>query len=101
MIIMDDQCHVEPIQKKATPEETESTSLIRLAVLGMGCPNCATRVRNSLIRVTGVIDAVVEHTFGIAEVIYNPNLTTQDALVNAVARAGGDGRHEYRAQIYG
>ena len=76
-----------------------STSLIMLAVSGMGCRNCATRVKNSLIQVKGVIDAEVYHTSGVAEVVYNPNLTTPMALVEAVAQAGGDGRHEYRARI--
>jgi len=98
---MNDQCHVEPVQKTATPEEMGTTSLVILAVQGMGCRNCATRVQNSLIQVKGVIDAEVYHTSGIAEIIYNPNLTTQMALVEAVALAGGDGRHEYRAWIYG
>lgn len=98
---MDDQCHVEPVQKTATPEEMGTTSLVMLAVQGMGCRNCATRVQNSLIQVKGVIEAEVYHTSGVAEVIYNPKLTTGDALVEAVARAGGDGRHEYRAQIFG
>ena len=97
---MDDQCQVEPVQKTVTQEEMETTSLIMLAVRGMGCPNCATRVKNSLIQVNGVIDAEVYHTSGVAEVIYNPNLTTQAALLEAVARAGSDGRHEYRAWLY-
>jgi copper chaperone CopZ len=97
---MENNCHVEPVNKTVTPEELESTSLVTLAVRGMGCRNCATRVQNSLIQVKGVIDAEVYHTSGVAEVIYNPNLTTRDALVEAVARAGGDGKHEYRAWIY-
>jgi len=97
---MDDQCHVELVQKTVTPEEMETTSLVMLAVQGMGCRNCATRVKNSLIQVKGVIEAEVYHTSGIAEIIYNPNLTTQMALVEAVAQAGNDGRHKYRAWIY-
>lgn len=97
---MEEQCHVEPLQKTATHEEKQSTNLIVLAVQGMGCPNCANRVRNSVIQVDGVVDALVDHTYGLAQVIYNPNLTNQEALIDAVARAGGDGRHEYRAWMY-
>lgn len=97
---MKEQCHVEPLQKTAASIEMETTSEVILAVQGMGCSNCANRVRNSLIQINGVIDAVVNHIFGVAEVIYNPNLTTREALASAVARAGGDGRHEYRAWIY-
>jgi copper chaperone CopZ len=62
----------------------------------MGCPNCAARVRNSLISLKGVVDAEVDHTIGMAEVVFNPSLTAIPALIEAVARAGGDGRHEYR-----
>ena len=98
---MDGNCHVEPVYKTATPEELGAASLVMLAIQGMGCRNCATRVQNSLIQVKGVIDAEVYHSYGVAEVIYNPNLTTHEALLEAVARDGGDGRHEYRAQIYG
>lgn len=97
---MENNCHIEPVKKTITPEELESTSLVMLTIQGMGCRNCATRVQNSLIQVKGVIDAEVYHTSGVAEVIYNPNLTTQDALVEAVTQAGGDGKHEYRAWIY-
>ena len=48
----------------------------------MGCPNCANRVRNSLISQNGVIEAIVQHTIGMTQVA-----------------AGGDGRHEYAAQF--
>ena len=96
---MDENCHVEPLQKTATAEEQQTTTSARLAVWGMGCPNCAARVRNSLIALTGVVEAYVDHTAGMAQVNFNPNLTNLPALVEAVARAGGYGRHEYRAQL--
>lgn len=96
---MDENCHVEPMQKTATADERKSTTWMVLAVQGMGCPNCANRVRNSLISLKGVTEAYVDHIVGIAEVEFNPNLVTLPALINAVARAGGDGRHEYRAQL--
>lgn len=34
-----------------------------------------------------------------AQVAYNPTLVSTDDLVAAVVRAGGDGRHEYRAKL--
>ncbi|HLB48808.1 MAG TPA: heavy-metal-associated domain-containing protein [Anaerolineales bacterium] len=92
---MDENCHVDPIQKTPTAEERRSIYTTLLAIRGMGCPNCAARVRNSLLSLSGVIDADVNHTTGTAQVDFNPNLTTVPALVNAVAQAGGDGRHEY------
>jgi copper chaperone CopZ len=95
---MDENCHVEPLQKTATSEEQQTTTSALLAVWGMGCPNCAARVRNSLLALHGVNNAEVDHTIGMAEVVFNPNLTAIPALIEAVARAGGDGRHEYRAR---
>lgn len=96
---MDENCHVEPLQKVATDDERSKTSWTLLAVYGMGCPNCANRVRNSLISLNGVVEAYVDHTMGIADVAFNPDRVTIAALIDAVARAGGDGRHEYRAQL--
>jgi len=95
---MDENCHVELLQKTATAEEQQTTTSALLAVWGMGCPNCAARVRNSLISLKGVVDAEVDHTIGMAEVVFNPSLTAIPALIEAVTRAGGDGRHEYRAR---
>ena len=95
---MDENCHVELLQKTVTAEEQQTTTSALLAVWGMGCPNCAARVRNSLLLLHGVIDAEVDHIAGLAQVNFNPNLTTIPALIEAVARAGGDGRHTYRAQ---
>src|SRR3989304_5229495 len=98
---MDENCHVEPIRKTATSDEQQTVTTALLAVWGMGCPNCAARVRNSLIALTGVVEAYVDHTAGTAQVNFNPDLTNLPAHVEAVTRAGGDGRHEYRAQLLG
>ena len=95
---MDEKCHVDPIEKIATVEERQNSASALLAVKGMGCPNCAARVRNSLLSLSGVVDAQVLLEAGMAEIKYNPDLTNVLALVDAVARAGGDARHQYRAQ---
>jgi copper chaperone CopZ len=94
---MDENCHVEPVQKIATAEEQQATTLIMFGVQGLGCPNCAARVRNSLLRLTGVTEADVDHITGTADVEFNPQLVTIAALFDAVAQAGNDGRHQYRA----
>jgi copper chaperone CopZ len=91
-------CHVESVVKAVTSEEQGQTKSMTLAITGMGCPNCAARVRNSLLSVYGVVEADVLHTLGMAQVFYNPALAGADQLLAAVARAGGDGRHEYRAE---
>ena len=91
-------CHVEPVVKTVTAGEQSTIEILALAIQGMGCPNCAARVRNSLLGVYGVVEADVLHTAGVAQIHYNPTLASVDQLLAAVARAGGDGRHEYRAE---
>jgi copper chaperone CopZ len=92
-------CHVEPVVKAVTAAEQSQIEALSLVVWGMGCAHCAARVRNSLLHVFGVVDADVLHTQGVAQVYYNPTLATPDQLLAAVAQAGGDGRHEYRAAL--
>ncbi len=92
-----DDCHVEPISKPTTEAARARADLARLAVWGMRCPNCAMRVRNSLLRLEGVLDAEVSHLSGTAQVLYDSQQVDLDQLVLAVATAGGDGRHAYRA----
>lgn len=94
---MDENCHVEPVQKIATAEEQQATTLMMLGVQGMGCPNCAARVRNSLLGLRGVTEADVDHITGTADVEFNPNLVAIPALFEAIEHAGNDGRHRYRA----
>lgn len=94
---MDESCHVELLQKTATAEEQQATAVILLGVQGMGCPNCAARVRNGLLTLTGVTEAEVDHITGTAHVEFNPDLVNIQALCEAVAGAGHDGRHRYRA----
>ena len=96
---MEDHCHVEPMQKVSTADEQKVTELALLSVWGMGCINCANRVRNSLLSLYGVLDAYVDHTAGIAQVSFNPNLETVDDLISAVAQAGSDGHHTYGARL--
>jgi len=98
---MDDNCHVEPITSTPSAADRDGSLSAELVVSGMGCPNCAARVRNSLVMVRGVVDAVVDHTSGRALVAFNPRMASAAQLVEAVARAGGDGRHEYHAAIIG
>jgi copper chaperone CopZ len=96
---MDTDCHVEPIQKMSTTEEQNKVELALLAVSGMGCPNCANRVRNSLLSLYGVVDAYIDHSAGIAQVSFNPAIEAIDELISAVAGAGSDGRHAYGAKL--
>lgn len=94
-----ENCHVEPIFKKPTSHEMGQVKHARLLVQGMGCVNCAARVRNSLISQEGVLDAQVDHFTGNANVTFNPTLIGPTELEHAVAQAGGDGHHEYRGRV--
>ena len=96
---MNEGCHVEPLRKIPAPEERENTTTALLAILGMGCENCVARVRNSLLSVYGVVAVDIDLALGAAEVVFNPRLTDVGEIKQAVERAGGDGRHEYRAQL--
>jgi copper chaperone CopZ len=97
---MDKNCYVEPIYKNATTaEQLLKADKATLIVWGMGCQNCATRVRNSLLTLEGVFGVDVYLNMALAEVSYDREKTAPTELVAAVARAGNDGRHEYRAQL--
>lgn len=96
---MDDNCYVEPVQKIITEEERQKVEMALLTVWGMGCPNCAARVRNSLLSLNGVVSADVDQIAGTARVYYNSDLVRVQTLITAVARAGNDGRHEYGARL--
>jgi copper chaperone CopZ len=91
-------CHVDAVEKVATAQERSTVMETRLAVWGMGCPNCSMRVRNALLQQSGVVDAHVDHLSGRALVSHNPDMVSIDALLTAVAGAG-NGHHQYRAAV--
>lgn len=90
-------CHVVPVEKTATAEELENTQHLILMVQGMGCVNCAMRVRNSLFALKGVAQVEVSHFTAAANIRFNPDLVTLKQLFEAIANAGNDGRHVYKA----
>ncbi|GAB4528529.1 MAG: hypothetical protein Fur0018_14670 [Anaerolineales bacterium] len=92
-------CNVEPMEKPLDKEALASAQAAYLAVSGMGCPNCAARVRNGLLSVEGVLLADVQLQMGIAAAAYDPQRVTPETLVQAVAAAGNDGRHHYEAEV--
>ena len=97
---MDENCYVEPIEKAISDDHlNKADSSALLTIRGMGCENCATRVRNSLLSLDGVYAAVILLNMAMAEVSYDSHNVSPQMLVDAVSRAGNDGRHEYRAEI--
>lgn len=97
---MDENCYVEPIYKTAaSADQIQKADTATLAVLGMGCENCVTRVRNGLLSLEGVYGVDVYLNMALVEVSYDSRKVSTDALVEAVSLAGNDGRHEYRARL--
>ncbi len=97
---MEKNCHVEPIRKIiASVEQIERADHATLSVQGMGCENCVTRVRNSLVSLPGVYGVDLFLNLRLAEIMYDSRQLTIADLIQAVARAGNDGRHEYRAEL--
>ena len=97
---MEDNCYVEPIYKNTvSAAQLQQTGRATLAVRGMGCQNCVTRVRHSLLLVEGVYGVDVYLNMALAEVTSNRQKLSPDELVSAVARAGHDGRHKYHAEL--
>jgi copper chaperone CopZ len=92
-------CHVEPIEKSFDISALHSAQVTYLSVSGMGCPRCATRVRNSLVMLEGVLLADVTMEMMIAAVAYDPASVTPAALKQAVTDAGNDGKHHYQAEV--
>ena len=93
-----DRCYVEPIDKPLDHAQLAHSLVAYLRVHGMGCPRCATRVRNGLLALNGVLLADVFLPDGMAAAAFDPKLVTPDDLLMAVASAGNDGRHHYRAE---
>ncbi len=96
---MDEKCYVEPIYKTASADQFRKADSATLAVWGMGCENCVTRVRNSLLSLDGVYGVDVFLNMSLAEIRYDSKKVLADELVNAVSSAGNDGRHKYRAEL--
>ena len=97
---MDENCYVEPLYKTAaSADQVLNADRATLAIWGMGCQNCATRVRNSLLSMDGVYGVDVYLNMAIAEVSYDSKKISAQRLVEAVSRSGNDGHHEYRAEL--
>lgn len=96
---MQDQCYVTPTTQPASADEINDARMATLAIWGMGCRNCGTRAQNALLALEGVVSAAVDWERGLAYVDYVPTKTNLHALILAVAGAGDDERHNYRAEI--
>lgn len=96
---MDKNCYVEPINKTALDSVIRNADSVLLSVSGMGCENCATRVRNGLLLLDGVFHAETNLNLGMAEVFFDEKKISIESLIGAVADAGNDGHHQYHAEV--
>jgi len=97
---MDDPCiKIQQFDKQPTPVETNQQSTAYLEIDGMGCSNCANRVRNALLKTYGVTSVAIDQPNGLGEVRFNPALVALGALILAVQTSGDDGFHHYDARV--
>lgn len=96
---MDCSVYVKPVEKLVSPVDYEEARMVMLAVDGMGCTNCATRIHNSLMSVDGVLEAHVYYNLQLAEVIFDPGNTSPADFVQAISHAGNNGQHNYQARV--
>lgn len=96
---MDENCYVEPVNKTTPADRPRTADLALLAIKGMGCQNCATRVRNSLLSLNGVYEVDIYLNMAMAEVTFDGQQVSSHMLVEAVSQAGNDGRHNYLALL--
>jgi len=94
-----ENCHVDPVEKPLDEDALATAMAAYLKVGGMGCPRCATRVRNGLLSLDGVLLAEVLLEQNIAAAAYDPQRVSPTDLVQAVANSGNDGRHHYQAEV--
>ena len=92
-----DDCHVEPVAPAAFRLADGPREVAYLTIHGMGCPTCATRVRNALLTTPGVITADVRLEAQHGSVVYDPAVTYPEQLEDAIAEMGRASRHAYHA----
>ena len=94
-------CGHEPVARlhPSTEAEARATEEARLLLEGLGCRNCAARVYNALVSLTGVGSAEVSLDPPAASVRYDPTRVSAYDMVSAVSDAGIASHHRYRAVL--
>lgn len=93
------ECHVEAVTRHVSESERRRARTVHLAVAGMGCVNCANRVRNALLETRGVLDVDVDHIAGLATVWCRGTEAPTAKLTEAVAECGRRSHHRYLAVL--
>lgn len=92
-------CHVDDVNKEVDPKALESAEVAWLAITGMGCENCARRVRNGVLSLNGVLRVDVDLGRHMAKVAYDPNEVNAEQFPVAIAEAGRASNHNYFAML--
>lgn len=92
-------CQVEAVHKPVTEQQLAQAETVYLLVRGMGCPTCALRVRNALLRIEGVVAAAIHLDYGVARVWYEPQVVQPETLGVRLPELADEGRHHYTAQV--
>lgn len=92
-------CQVRAIEKPVDRAALHSSAVAVLHVSGMGCGNCAHRVRNGLLSLQGVLAARVDLADGLVRVNFTSASTDLQQVLEAVADAGNGSHHQYRASL--
>lgn len=91
-------CTVQPLEKPINSEALRKATVAYLVVGGMGCPRCATRVRNGLLALEGALMVEVFLRDGLAIVAFEPSQVSPTVLVDAIEGASND-HHRYQAEV--
>lgn len=92
-------CQVVPLEKPASPEQLSQAETAVFLVRGMGCPTCALRVRNGLLRMDGVVAADVVLSHGLAKIWYDPKLLQPEAVATRLPAVADEAGHHYTARL--
>ncbi len=87
---------VAPLPANAPPSALEGTASVHLALAGVGCANCANRIRNALLRTPGVLEVEVLPDGAVVRVWRDPAVPVK-TLVAAVVAAGEGTPHAFAA----
>ena len=82
-----DKAHAEATETAVDVSKADGTQLA-LAVTGMHCGKCSSKITVALTNVDGVNAASVDHEKGTAQIAYDAKKTNPEALIKAIAAVG-------------
>ncbi|WP_256300740.1 heavy metal translocating P-type ATPase [Haloarchaeobius salinus] len=68
--------------------KADGGTVAEFSVPDMDCPSCAGKVENSVDRLDGIVDIDPQIATGMLTVVYDPDLTSPEAVVDRIEKAG-------------